>query len=97
MSVDYSVLNAAGVVIRTGHCHADDLAHQAREGETVQEGLLPFSASTETHSWHYARKLAYPSLEAFADAFYWHQQGDDTKMNDWLAACAAVKSSIPKE
>lgn len=34
----FTVRNASGVVIRTGMCGRDDLALQAREGETVEEG-----------------------------------------------------------
>ena len=34
----FTVRNASGVVIRTGMCGRDDLALQARDGETVEEG-----------------------------------------------------------
>jgi hypothetical protein len=34
----FTIRDAAGVVVRTGMCGRDDLALQAREGETVEEG-----------------------------------------------------------
>lgn len=34
----FTIRDAAGTVIRTGMCGRDDLALQAREGETVEEG-----------------------------------------------------------
>lgn len=43
-----------------------------------------------------ARYLAYPPLSSFADAMYWQSKGDDTKMQDYLAACEAVKLKYPK-
>lgn len=36
--VQFTIRDAAGVVVRTGMCGRDDLALQAREGETVEEG-----------------------------------------------------------
>jgi hypothetical protein len=34
----FTIRDAAGVVVRTGMCGRDDLALQARDGETVEEG-----------------------------------------------------------
>ena len=42
------------------------------------------------------RALAYPSLGDFADAIYWKEKGDDSKMTAWVAACDKVKSDLPK-
>lgn len=36
--VQFTIRDAAGTVVRTGMCGRDDLALQAREGETVEEG-----------------------------------------------------------
>jgi hypothetical protein len=44
-----------------------------------------------------ARAAAYPPLADLADALYWQAQGDDSKMQTYLAACAAVKQQFPKE
>lgn len=46
----------------------------------------------------YARNRAkeYPSLAGFADAYYWAQNGDDTKMTAYIEKCAEVKQKYPK-
>lgn len=43
------------------------------------------------------RAAAYPPLADFADAIYWCERGDDTKLKSWLEACDAVKAKFPKE
>ena len=42
------------------------------------------------------RLQEYPSLSEFADAIYWQQKGNNTKLNEWIAKCDAVKSKYPK-
>jgi hypothetical protein len=42
------------------------------------------------------RRAAYPPLADLADALYWKEQGDPTKMAAYLAACTAVKKTYPK-
>jgi hypothetical protein len=42
------------------------------------------------------RQPEYPSLADLADALYWSNQGDNTKLDEYYAACAAVKLKYPK-
>ena len=42
------------------------------------------------------RSPLYPPLADFADAYYWAQKGDDSKMTAYVAACAKVKSDHAK-
>jgi hypothetical protein len=42
------------------------------------------------------RKPEYPSLEEFADAYYWEKKGDSSKMSAYVAKVDAVKSKYPK-
>ena len=42
------------------------------------------------------RRPEYPSLATLADALYWSNQGDNTKLDEYYAACAAVKAKYPK-
>lgn len=42
------------------------------------------------------RAPEYPPLTDLADAIYWQQQGDDSKMAAYVAACEAVKAKYPK-
>ena len=32
----------------------------------------------------------------FADAYYWAQNGDDTKMTAYIEKCAEIKQKYPK-
>jgi len=42
------------------------------------------------------RAMAYPSLRELADALYWQAKGDNTKMDEYIAQCDAVKEMFPK-
>lgn len=42
------------------------------------------------------RRPKYPSLADLADALYWSNQGDNTKLDEYYQACAAVKAKYPK-
>jgi hypothetical protein len=42
------------------------------------------------------RKPEYPSLRELADAIYWQSQGDNSKMEAYVAAVNAVKEKYPK-
>lgn len=97
MMKEYSVLKN-GAVVRHGVCMEEDFEHQAiGEDEEVVEGHQPFPEHPEEKHWSLKRKEAYPKLEVFADAFYWFQQGDSSKMDAYLAKVEEVKSLIPKE
>jgi hypothetical protein len=42
------------------------------------------------------RKPEYPDLADLADALYWSNQGDNTKLDEYYAAVSAVKTKYPK-
>lgn len=42
------------------------------------------------------RQPLYPPLEDFADAMYWNNKGDSTKLETYYAACEKVKTDNPK-
>ena len=42
------------------------------------------------------RQPLYPSLGDFADAMYWNNKGDSTKLTAYYAACEKVKTDNPK-
>jgi len=42
------------------------------------------------------RSQEYPSIADFVDAIYWQQKGDNSKLNEWVSKCDAVKSKYPK-
>lgn len=43
------------------------------------------------------RRYAYPPLADLADALYWQAQGDDSRMDAYVARVARVKALIPKQ
>jgi streptomycin 6-kinase len=54
--------------------------------------------AAELAATEYQRQRApeYPSLATLADALYWNSTGDSTKLDEYYAACAAVKAKYPK-
>lgn len=42
------------------------------------------------------RSREYPTVKEFADAMFWASQGDDSKLQEYYAACQAVKDKYPK-
>lgn len=42
------------------------------------------------------RQPEYPTLDKLADAIYWQQQGDNSKMEAYLALVDEVKNKYPK-
>ena len=63
------------------------------ELEAAWQEHLAEQAATE-----YQRQRApeYPSMVELADALYWNSTGDSTKLDEYYAACAAVKAKYPK-
>ena len=54
--------------------------------------------AAERAATEYQRQRApeYPSMADLADAMYWNSTGDSTKLDEYYAACAAVKAKYPK-
>jgi len=54
--------------------------------------------AAELAATEYQRQRApeYPSMAELADALYWNSTGDSTKLDEYYAACAAVKAKYPK-
>lgn len=76
--------------VRSDEFHALQGKHHISR---VDDGRLVIGRET----YREQRRLAYPPIEEFADAFYWIEQGDNAKMNRYLAAVTAVKQQFPKE
>ena len=54
--------------------------------------------AAELAATEYQRQRApeYPSMADLADALYWSSKGDNTKIEEYYAACEAVKAKYPK-
>lgn len=53
-------------------------------------------AEYDANDYQRKRKPEYPPLADLADAMYWASQGDNTKLDNYYAACEAVKLKYPK-
>jgi hypothetical protein len=62
----------------------------------LEAEVARLTAEHEATQYQRNRQPEYPSLATLADALYWSNQGDNTKLDEYYAACAAVKAKYPK-
>ena len=62
----------------------------------VDAAAAELAAEAAATQYQRNRQPEYPSLADLADALYWSNQGDNTKLDEYYAACAAVKAKYPK-
>ena len=62
----------------------------------VDASAAEIQAELDATQYQRNRQPEYPSLATLADALYWSNQGDNTKLDEYYAACAAVKAKYPK-
>ena len=62
----------------------------------VDAAAAEIQAELDATQYQRDRQPEYPSLVDLADALYWSNQGDNTKLDEYYAACAAVKAKYPK-
>jgi hypothetical protein len=77
--------NVPFTVEEEAEADANDVASAAAEAEYIAK-----------EKYKDDRRAAYPDIGDFADAYYWAQKGDDSKMTAYVAACAKVKTDNPK-
>ncbi len=68
---------------------------QPTEAE-LQAAWDAYVAEQNATQYQRDRQPEYPSLADLADALYWSNQGDNTKLDEYYQACAAVKAKYPK-
>lgn len=97
---NFYILNADNSVSSMGACQDEDFALQPlAAGQTIVEGTPIITVPAfvpPTATWEQIRERAYPPLAMLADAIYWQSKGDNSKMDTYLAQCAAVKAQFPK-
>jgi len=64
--------------------------------EQIETERARLQAELDATEYQRQRALEYPPLTMLADALYHQQNGDETKMQDYLAAVQAVKDKYPK-
>lgn len=72
-----------------------DTSENVKIGWEYVDGILK-EPGLPKFNYKQLRSLEYPQLVDFADAYYWAQQGDNTKMDEYLAKIQAVKDKYPK-
>lgn len=73
----------------------DSVQTEPSEAE-IQAELARLQADYAAKQYQRDRQPEYPSVADLADALYWSNQGDNTKLDAYYAACAAVKAKYPK-
>ena len=73
----------------------EDAVNPPTQAEIDAE-IARLKANYESKAYQRQRAPRYPSLATLADALYWSNQGDNTKLDEYYAACAAVKAKYPK-
>ena len=81
----------------------DDLGAFDADGNQIEldQALVDAAAAeiaAELAATEYQRQRApeYPDLKQLADGLYWASRGDSTKLDEYYAACEAVKAKYPK-
>jgi|LakMenEpi03Aug12_release.lakeMendotaPanAssembly.Ray.scaffolds.fasta_scaffold93627_3 hypothetical protein len=65
-------------------------------GHTYENGQFIGPPVGGDNSYDLHRRMNYPILADFADAYYWQQQGDDSKMKEYLSKITEIKNKYPK-
>ena len=87
--------NAVSIDDGTGAFDAD--GNQIELDQTlVDAAAAEIQSELDATQYQRNRQPEYPSLADLADALYWSNQGDNTKLDEYYAACAAVKAKYPK-
>ena len=68
---------------------------QPTEAE-LQAAWDAYVAEQNATQYQRDRKPEYPALADLADALYWSNQGDNTKLDEYYAKVSAVKAKYPK-
>ena len=72
-----------------------DVAYD-ENNNVVQYDTVVIEAYIAANQYKQQRVMEYPSLADLADAMYWASKGDNTKLDNYYAACEAVKLKYPK-
>lgn len=62
----------------------------------IEAEITRLQSEYEAKEYQRQRQPEYPSLAELADAMYWSSKGDNTKLEEYYAACEAVKAKYPK-
>ena len=66
------------------------------EQSKIDEARITLDADYAKIKYKDDRRPLYPPLADFADAMYWNNKGDSSKLTAYYAACEKVKTDNPK-
>ena len=92
----YSLRPTAEYVIRGDVIEWLDTEQIQPTDAEIQAEIVRLQADYAATQYQRDRKPEYPDLAVLADALYWSNQGDNTKLDEYYAACSAVKAKYPK-
>ena len=92
----YSLRPTAEYVIRGEVIEWLDTEQTQPSEAEIQAEIVRLQADYQAKQYQRDRQPEYPSLADLADALYWSNQGDNTKLDEYYQACAAVKAKYPK-
>lgn len=92
----YSLNSNVARVDDDGQCYDADGNLVSINQTAVYAKAAEFQAAEDAVAYQHQRAPEYPSMATFADAMYWNSTGDSTKLDEYYAACAAVKAKYPK-
>ena len=62
----------------------------------IDSARTTLDAEAAAIAYQSTREPLYPSLGDFADAMYWNNKGDSSKLEAYYTACEKVKTDNPK-
>ena len=87
--------NAVSIDDSTGAFDADGNQIELDQA-LVDAAAAELAAEAAATQYQRDRQPEYPALADLADALYWSNQGDNTKLDEYYAAVSAVKTKYPK-
>ena len=76
--------------------HWFDTESERPTDEEIAAAAVECENDFKRNTYQRDRQQEYPDLAVLADALYWSNQGDNTKLDEYYAACSAVKAKYPK-
>ena len=93
-----AVRRAYPTAVTVRNCGALDADGNQIELDQALVDAAAAEIAAELAATEYQRQRApeYPDLKQLADGLYWASRGDSTKLDEYYAACEAVKAKYPK-
>ena len=91
-----SLRPGAAFVVRNDELEWLDSVQTEPSETEIQAEIARLQADYDSKQYQRQRAPEYPSMADLADALYWSSKGDDTKIEEYYAACEAVKAKYPK-